>query len=217
MNLSYTKMPGVLKFFLLYFIILAGGLWHRLQWFQTSMRLSAGPLIMLITLWIVVEWWNSAGRPKSVVLWSASIILGGFFIEWLGISTSLIFGTYQYSRILQPQLFHVPVAIGFAWLSTLLGSLAFLFTLKINKTGWLIFLGSAMMTGFDRLMEPAAQQLNYWTWSSGQIPIKNFIAWLIICTLMISSGITIWRRHQPPRLAMHAFLAQAIYFLIVLF
>jgi putative membrane protein len=217
MNLSYHITRGPLKPVLLYFIILAGGLWHRLQWFQTCMRLSAGPFIILITLWLVFEWWVSSDRSKPVVLWCVSIIIVGFFIEWLGITTSLIFGTYQYSRILQPQLFRVPVAIGFAWLSTLLGCLAFLFTLKIKKTGWLIFLGSVMMTGFDRLMEPAARQLNYWTWPSGQIPARNFIAWLIISTVLMSSGISIWKHHRPPRLAMHALLAQSIYFLMVIF
>ena len=43
---------------------------------------------------------------------SLLVFLGGFFIEAIGVSTGIIFGSYQYGEALGPKIFHTPLLIG---------------------------------------------------------------------------------------------------------
>jgi hypothetical protein len=144
---------------LLYFILLAGGLWHVLGWFQTVMTLIAGPLLIALNLWLLMEGWIalSAGERQTLVWWAGFVGIGGFFVEWLGSRTGLIFGVYRYSQVLQPQIAGVPVAIGFSWIGISLASLAVaqrLWKMFRDRQNFLLFtLGAAaMMVLFDRLL-----------------------------------------------------------------
>lgn len=227
------RLSSRLVIFLLYFLMAAGGLWHLLGWFQTAMRLLAGPMLMALALLLAAaQIRHSNARHSSpqagaiACLYFAGVVISSFLLEWYGVTTGKVFGHYRYGEVLQPQLGNVPLAIGFAWLAMVLSSAGLAeWTLRglAPKGGpapdWpvaRILLIALFMVAFDWVMEPAAVKLGYWSWRGGIIPLQNYLAWFIFSLIYAASA---WRlcllRHGPPALSGHAWLAQILYFLMV--
>ncbi|MEE4310850.1 MAG: carotenoid biosynthesis protein [candidate division KSB1 bacterium] len=212
---------------LTYFLLFCGGLWHILDVFQSLMRITAAPLLMGLAIMISIVYLKKHtgtinGRFRiSFCAWSAIVIVLCFMIEWAGVETGVIFGIYRYGDTLQPQIFDVPVAIGFAWLCMLLTSAAVVQSLTGRWSKLSPFILAALisfaMVLFDVVMEPAAVKLNYWTWIGDHIPVRNYIAWFVISYLfsMLAIAMEIFR-NRLPRIAFHAYWAQLIYFALVI-
>jgi len=227
MNLHWGK----LKIFLLYFFLIAGGLWHILGLFQNLMKLLASPLLIVLGFWLIAENWrllkfdliNTTHNPHMIYRflgWTFLVLILTLFIEGLGVKTGKIFGNYYYGSHLVPFICNVPLAIGFAWLIMLLSSIPLAqkicSALSIKNQILFIILASLLMTLFDFFMEPAAMQLNYWNWHDGKIPFQNYLAWFIISFILIGMGqrLKIFSR-KLSKVGIHAYLAQLIYFLLV--
>jgi putative membrane protein len=74
------------------------------------------------------------------------------------------------------------------------------------------------MTLFDFFMEKAAVKLNYWTWESGTIPIQNYIAWFVLGFVFSILGLKLGLfKTKITSKAVHLYIAQLIYFLMVTF
>lgn len=226
-ELKYIKIISV------YVLLAFGGLWNALGMFSEIMKIAAGPLMILLTTLIIIEIFQTnklflkvkaldkntyANRNKGWWYYIAIVIMGSFVLEMAGHETGVIFGEYKYGDVLLPQLFSVPVAIGFAWLSTLLGSLALLQRLKgVNIYSFNIFWRSVsvgfIMMMFDLLLEPAAMKLSYWHWYLDLVPVQNYLAWFIFGTIFAYIGFVFRVFEQRlPDFAFHAFIAQMIYF-----
>ncbi len=212
----------------LYFFLIAGGLWHILNVFQTVMRLLAAPLIMGLAIWVAWEHGllllrRPVERRKIFIywLWIVSIILVTFWIEWIGVKTGRIFGNYYYGSTLQPVFLGVPLAIGFAWLVMLLSATAIFQRIQTGfaiKNKLLQALGiAALMVIFDLVMEPAAMKLAYWNWSGNHIPLQNYLAWFLISLIIIAVALKseIFEK-KIPSIAVHAYFAQLAYFFMVI-
>lgn len=217
----------------LYVLLLAGGVWHALGWFQTAMRLLAAPMIFALCMLLCYEYLkpqrgklrvlpNAEARAsrRNFVRWGLMVVVFGFLLEWLGVQSGVIFGDYSYGATLAPQLGNVPIVIGCAWLIMLLGSAAL--AQRIAPQVWRAGAYAqataiaALMVLFDVFMEPAAMKLEYWQWHTATIPFRNFAAWGVFGGLLAFWGA---RRHVfPPRVStipLHAYIAQLGYFLIV--
>jgi uncharacterized membrane protein len=211
------------KILLLYFFLIAGGLWHILGVFGKIMSFLAGPLLIGLAIWLYYEHQTKLKRKHKIkfTLWAFIVIVFSFLIETAGVKTGVIFGSYAYGDTLWPQILNVPVAIGFAWLLMLLSSIAVIqrISLKLISDKWTtIVLVSVLMTFFDFMMEPAAITLNYWNWQNESVPFQNYLAWFVISIILIYAGqkFDVLQKRQP-KLAMHAYFAQMIYFIMVLF
>ncbi len=223
---------------LLYIILLAGGLWHALALFQTAMKILAAPMIAGLALLLYYEFLIT--QPNSLQVnktkqhvtrnaqrtrftgWSLAVLVGSYFVEWLGVRSGVIFGSYAYGDTLQPLFGEVPLVIGCAWLSMLLGSAALAQKILPQRCYarplWQALAIAAFMVLFDVFMEPAAMKLGYWNWHAHEIPFRNFIAWFVFGLMLAYWGAR-WQIF-PPRTAtipMHAYLAQLGYFTIVNF
>lgn len=213
-----------LKIVLLYGFLLFGGLWQVLGKFQTLMSWGAAPMIIFIASWLFWEYCNLPGMTKENRLvfyrWSAMVIFITFWIEWAGVKTGIIFGSYDYGVILQPQIFGIPIAIGFAWLGMLLASSAvarFFFPVQYRHSDFraALLIGIVMVL-FDAAMEPVATKLSYWSWEGGRIPWQNYLSWFLISFAISLIGMKFKiLKFQPPPIAFHAYWAQLIYFAIV--
>lgn len=208
----------------LYFFLLAGGLWHVLGVFQTLMRILAAPLLIALSLIAFAVTFKILLDQKvrlGLLAWSILVIIASFLIEWLGVKSGKIFGHYAYGETLQPILFGVPIAIGFAWLCMLLTSTAVVQRLlpKLSSYHFIIqaISISLLMVLFDLVMEPAAMKLGYWIWLDGSIPIQNFIAWFGISLIfaLIAVAMSLFKA-KLPAIAFHAYFAQLIYFGLVI-
>lgn len=192
--------------------------------FQTLMRILAAPLLISLSLIAFVAAFRILSDQKirlRLLGWSILVIIGSFAIEWIGVKSGKIFGSYAYGETLQPILFGVPVAIGFAWLCMLLTSTAVMQRILPKFFSYHFVVQaisiSLLMVLFDIVMEPAAMKLGYWTWLGGSIPIQNFIAWFGISLLFAAIGLRLRLFNAKlPSFVFHAYLAQLIYFGLVI-
>lgn len=212
--------PTRLKIIVLYILLGAGGLWHVLGFFQSTMEVLAAPMIIAIGAWLVWESTSKENSPKFI-LWCALVGCISFIVEMLGVKTGVIFGVYNYGSILQPQLLHTPLAIGFAWVGMLLSSAAMTErTLRERRVHPLIQSGliALFMVIFDFAMEPAAVKLGYWQWSGGVIPLQNYAAWFGISYVFAYVGLrSSALPARFPSVAIHAYFGQLLYFILIYF
>ncbi len=213
------------KVSLLYILMMFGGIWHILGYFETIMHVMAAPLIIGIGLWLFYENFlllDDIRRRIRFIQWSIFVVIFTIFIEWVGVRTGLIFGEYSYGPTLFPFIDDVPISIGFAWLGMLLASIAL--SQKIfpeftaGKVASTALISGVLMTVFDAFMEPAAVALNYWTWSGATVPMQNYAAWFIISLLLTLAGLKAGLfKKQLSIYGVHAYVAQLIYFILVYF
>ena len=208
-----------LKILALYLLLLAGGLWHILGVLQTAMRLLAAPLLIALCLLLCIEYFREHPTRKFI-FWGILVYATGFLIELIGVKTGEIFGSYFYGPTLQPRLWSIPVAIGFAWLAILISAAAvsqYLLPERFLKNPPIVAITIALlMVVFDLFMEPAAAKLGYWTWENENIPLQNYLAWFafgfILSYIGLRLGLFI---KKPPALALHAYISQLGYFVLV--
>ena len=54
------------------------------------------------------------------------------------------------------------------------------------KTVWIkVFLGAVLLVLLDLLIEPVAIRFNYWHWFSAEIPLKNYMGWLLVGAFLL--------------------------------
>ncbi|MGD9487366.1 MAG: carotenoid biosynthesis protein [Calditrichaceae bacterium] len=230
LSLVFTHKDSI-KLLVLYVLMIAGGIWHLLGWFQPVMQNSASLAMGLITLWIVYEYYGLYQSVKKndrdkrsdffrLLIWIMSVFIISIAIEEIGVSTGMIFGEYKYGETLFPFFINVPVAIGFSWINLLLGSMAVVSVIipgysRANPVLISIMI-AVLMVVFDFLMEPAAIKLGYWEWKDSMIPVWNYLSWFVFGFLFAWSafGTGILRRGIPG-ITMHAWFAQLAYFFMV--
>ncbi len=123
----------------------------------------------------------------SVVITTAVIFIGSWFIEYWGVTTGFPFGIYSYSHTLAPLIGGVPLAIMFAWFTVTANSLlAARYFLKGYSEVSAILIASIFILATDILLEPFASFINnFWVWQTGAIPIQNFISWFAIGLIFV--------------------------------
>lgn len=204
---------------ILYVLLLAGGLWHALGVLQTAMRWLAAPMMVALSLWLGYEYFRRHS-DRRFIPWSLLVCSAGLAIELAGVKTGAIFGAYFYGEILQPTLWNIPVAIGFAWLGMIICSAAISQHLLpahySNRPAISAVLIAMLMVIFDWCMEPAAMKLGYWTWRDGNIPLRNYLAWFICGFILSYSGLRLGLfLKRSSSFAAHAYVAQLGYFALV--
>jgi putative membrane protein len=171
-------------------------------------------LMFLLLLWNVRAFhWN---------VW-VSIVLAffvGMLAEALGVNTGLLFGDYFYGKVLGPRVAGVPLLIGLNWFCTVYCAYVSVGLLQNSdwvKQDWFAALMVALMaTVYDWVMEPVAVKLGYWTWSSPQIPLYNYVCWFILTFLLILA----FRKFKLPANNFFApvlLLVQLVFFLVLRF
>jgi putative membrane protein len=112
-------------------------------------------------------------------------------VEWLGVHTGLIFGSYYYGPTLGIQLDGIPIIIGLNWCVMLIYSqhVATKFLPQGNRLQ-IALLAGAHMTLLDLVMEYCAPKLGFWqfTGSSHELvpyaPIQNFVGWFVVASAL---------------------------------
>jgi putative membrane protein len=107
----------------------------------------------------------------------------GFVAELIGVHTGFLFGSYHYGENLGMKVFEVPLIIGLNWgiLVVISASLFQRFQLPIFIK---IVLATVLMVFLDFLMEPVANDLDFWYWKNDQIPLYNFVCWFAISLIL---------------------------------
>ncbi len=153
-------------------------------------------------------------EPRNMKSWLvvAAIALSGFVVELVGVNTRILFGTYEYGPTLGLTIWNTPLTIGLNWL-VLVYCVASL--LRPIRDNWYFPLAGALaMVAFDWIMGPVAVATQMWSWSGGQIPIKNYLDWFLISGALFLI-IRIFKVELNNRLAAWLLLMQAVFFLLL--
>jgi putative membrane protein len=67
---------------------------------------------------------------------------------------------------------------------------------------------------FDWLMEPVAIKLNYWSWTSADVPVYNYICWFIV-SLLLLLVFHFASFEKQNKFAVNLLLIQAMFFLLL--
>lgn len=148
---------------------------------------------------------------KKFAGWFASTFFVTFLLEWLGVTTGMIFGEYRYSDVLGFAPGGVPLIIGFNWVLVIAGSIV-LSSILTSHTSAVSLLSGVFALLFDLFLEPVAVTLNYWSWEGGRIPLQNYAAWFIIAAISAFFYMKTVKKTLPPIFAYY-FLLQLIFFI----
>lgn len=133
----------------------------------------------------------------------------GFAAEVVGVHSGVLFGKYQYTTALYPQMFDVPLVMVCAWVVLAAFTQQIVATLGLSRL-LTVPLFATVLTVFDFLIDPvAAGPLSYWTWEQpGRyygIPASNFVGWWIV-----SAGIALAMKPTPAPNPWHRFVGYVI-------
>ena len=137
------------------------------------------PVNLLVSTFIIIAFHQEWKRDFiAFVIVSYSL---GFSIEYFGVNTGLIFGTYTYGDVLGPKIGDTPLMIGVNWLM-LSYSAGITINHLLGDKNFIIksIFGAGILVLLDLLIEPVAIHYNFWTWEEVSVPFKNYIAWFVI-------------------------------------
>ncbi|MDL1894215.1 carotenoid biosynthesis protein [Sphingobacteriales bacterium CHB3] len=151
------------------------------------------------------------------------VLAGGtFVIEYAGVTTGYPFGAYAYTTTLAPLLFGVPVAIGFAWYTTIMNTRRIAEWIHGTVPLLQIAFTAALLTlALDIALEPMASAINlYWLWNDGGVPVQNYMSWFLIgfvgvaCILAMGERVPAVRSLPMQKVALTLYALQLMLFVI---
>ncbi len=143
----------------------------------------------------------SAGYRRGAML-ALAVLVGGYAVETIGVTTGFPFGRYRYTPILFPQLpGTVPLPVICAWLVVAVTTVATARSLMPGTAParrWQqLGLATLLGVGLDLVLEPAAVHVqHYWVWhTTGPyygIPTQNFLGWATLCAVLCAALVWTW-------------------------
>lgn len=175
-------------------------------------------LFLKLTPWnliatFVVAWIFHKKWELTHALTIFGLGIAGFFIEFIGVKTGVIFGTYTYGNTLGAKWQGTPYLIGLNW-AALIFYTSSIFAGSVKSNIGRSILGASTMTAYDFFMEPVAMKYDFWSWQHGIIPIQNYIAWFLIAFIfhLILNAIA---KPVRNRMAASLFYIQIGFFLVL--
>lgn len=106
------------------------------------------------------------------------IFVAGFVLELAGTKTGYLFGDYTYGKALGRTWYGVPLIIGLNWFAIVVSacnvSRRFNASLAVRS-----IIAGILATLLDFLIEPVAVRFGFWHWRSNDIPVYNYVCWLV--------------------------------------
>ncbi len=182
-----------------YTVFLVGGIMsHVLYGGVPANMVWAAPFFLALASAIAIvsipPWWMP-------LLTAAAI---GFLAELIGVKTGFPFGHYQYTGILHPLVFGVPVVVAGAWMVLF----AYVSQMRVHPAQ-----AALWMAAIDLVIDPlAAHDLGYWEWLQDGpyygIPTVNFAGWFGVSLIIFY----VLARFPAPRSSSVAMLGRTIIF-----
>ena len=178
---------------------------------QSVLNLTPIHLFVMFALFLWANSYFSIKLIKAIIV----IYLIGVLAEVLGVRYNIIFGNYYYGNSLGPQVFEVPLIIGFNWLTLSLATYGVSSYFFRNKIVITIF-ASMLMVLTDYIIEPMAGALDFWYWVEGNIPIQNYVGWFFV-SLIIHTILVKMNFKFNIKLCLALLLSQILFFVIQYF
>ena len=190
---NHPERPARLVF-LLYVALFPGSLVSvAFNLVPPSDRWFGGVLMSIQGIALVLWLWHAIGRASLFP--SLVVLIGSFLVEYIGATTDVPFGAYDYTTVLGYRIAHtVPLVILFAWIMVTYGAWYIAALLPILQARWTrAILTGAIVALFDLQIEPVAVIIHgYWQWQDVGpyygVPLVNFLGWYVVG--MVFSWIT---------------------------
>jgi bisanhydrobacterioruberin hydratase len=232
MNKFFENLPEH-RIMIIYTLFTFVGLTNYFGFISDINLLLSGLLIMITPIYILYETLkqklsnvdNAIGKSinkyrTNLIYYFTFVIVVSWLVEFVGAKTGLIFGHFTYGDVLQPKIFGVPIAIGFAWISSIIVSIAIMqkyakINLRIFSSFKKSLIAGILITIFDYFLEMAAIKLGFWSWNIGIVPTQNYLAWFAFGTLFSYIGYKFKLLDTKlPSIAHHLFFAQLLFFVL---
>lgn len=139
------------------------------------------PLNLLLTLGLLLAFQRD--RNPAFISFCLLTMAAGFFVEVVGVQTTLLFGSYKYGPTLGIQWRGVPLLIGANWL--MLTYTAGILATYLPLPGFLrAVVAALLMVGLDVCLEPIAVRFDFWKWYLDVIPFRNFQGWFAVSLIL---------------------------------
>jgi uncharacterized membrane protein len=145
--------------------------------------------------------------------------LFGFGSEVIGVRYGWPFGAYQYTDVLAPKLWGVPLVIACAWVVLAAYVRPLAAQLSAGRAAGVV-IAAAWMTAIDLVIDPlAANALGYWRWESAGayygIPATNFAGWFAVSLLIFAVGGNFRREAKANAWAVFMGLSIILFFTLI--
>ncbi len=184
------------------------------------------PLNLLIMFGLII--WTHSDKNRWFFLFVFIAFATGMVTEMIGVNTSLLFGKYEYGKVLGAGIQNVPWLVGVNWIIVVyccgiaISHLQSWFFAKSPASQTLLspqvqlisFIadGAMLATFFDIVLEPVAVKFGYWTWlGDGSIPFTNYLCWFLISALLM----TVFKLLSFPKhnqFAVHLLIIELLFF-----
>ncbi|MGI4021329.1 MAG: carotenoid biosynthesis protein [Janthinobacterium lividum] len=152
--------------------------------FLRPLFLQIVPFHLLLMLFLVLI--NHQERNLKFASFIGIIMALGFAAEWIGVHKQWLFGHYAYGATLGFKVDEIPLMIGINWFLLIYATGVLTQKLPI-KTAWTkILSGAVLLVLLDLLIEPVAIRFDYWHWFSTEIPLKNYVCWLLMSVFLLT-------------------------------
>jgi putative membrane protein len=196
--------------------------------FKSDCIIGSTPVNLLLMFALLI--WTQ--NEKNIAFWIfiAATAAVGMVVEIIGVNTQFLFGSYSYGKALGPQLMNVPFIIGINWFVIIYCSGITIHTILMKaiyrvseetatppimlKAISVIVDGATLAVFFDWIMEPAAVQLGYWKWEGGDIPLYNYLCWLVVSAILLTL-FHFCKFSKQNKFAVHLLLIQLMFFLLL--
>lgn len=140
------------------------------------------PFNLILTTLLLL--WAHRGWNQPFLIFSIITYLVGFWVEFLGVHTKIIFGEYTYGPTLGLALGEIPLLIGLNWFLLIYLTGSFFNQWKMSLP-LKVILGATTMLLLDIFIEPVAIHHRFWSWTNSEIPLQNYIAWFVISAMLL--------------------------------
>lgn len=154
-----------------------------LQFGEKHYFLSFSPMNLLISFGCLLASLKNWTAQRILTL--ITIALLTLVLEWIGVHTGYLFGTYSYGNSLGYKVDEIPLLIGINWILLCYGSCALAVKIPVNR--WIqALVAASLMTLLDFIMEPVAMNSDFWSWENNEVPIYNYVCWWCLSFLLNS-------------------------------
>lgn len=182
------------------------------------------PLNLLIMAALII--WTQPNKNAGFFVFVVTCFATGMLTEIVGVNTSMLFGKYEYGKVLGKGIINVPWLIGVNWFTVVYCcgmAIAHLqrrierqyaesfLTPQIKLLSFVID-GALLATFFDFILEPVAIKLGYWTWlGEGNIPFFNYLCWFLISGVLLTVfRLLSFSKHN--QFAVHLLIIELLFF-----
>lgn len=168
------------------------------------------PLNLLVSVSLVLLHHRQWSRKTIIYLLVA--YTAGFGSELFGVQTGLLFGDYEYGRVLGPKIWGTPLMIGVNWL--MLGYCAGVLSNAVlsSRSFWLRgTFAAVLMVGLDVMIEPVAMAYGFWSWEGNTVPLQNYLGWFAVAW-PLELLFAYWHPEQRNKVGVALFSLQVIFF-----